>query len=226
MKTHPQTGERLVGILEMYWNSILYCLGSAFFTTLAPCMMAYVVSKFGKKFKFFNIYTSIVIVCMTIPIVGSIPSQLQVAHALHLTDSIVGMWIMKSYFLGMYYLVFISSFAAVPESISEAAKIDGASNFRVFISMMLPMVKLTFFTVMLIKFIEFWNDYQTPHLYFPGFPTIAYGSFYMATNYRGGLAYVPYRMAGCIIVVIPILVVFVLFAERLMSNISMGGLKE
>lgn len=223
---HPQTGDRVVGILEMYFNSILYCLGSAFFTTLTPCIVAYVVAKFGKKFRFFNIYTSIVIICMTIPIVGSVPSQLQVAHTLGLTNSIVGMWIMKSYFLGMYYLVFIAAFNTVPGSIFEAARIDGASNFRVFLSMMLPMVKHTFFTIMLIKFIEFWNDYQTPLLFMPQKPTISLGLYNFTFNKNIDASSVPMQLTGCMLVLLPVLVVFLIFQDKILGNITMGGVKE
>lgn len=217
-----QSGE--VDLAGMLVNTLQYVIGSALASTIVPCLVAYVVAKFPNKVS--KILYAIVLVTMIIPIVGSYPSEIVMLRNLNLYNTMHGAWIQKANFLGMYFLVFHATFVRLSNDFSEAAYLDGANEFVVMTRIILPLVKNIFFTVFLIKFIEYWNDYQTPHLYFPGFPTIAYGSFYMATNYRGGLAYVPYRMAGCIIVVIPILVVFVLFSERLMSNISMGGLKE
>ena len=217
-----QSGE--VGLSGMLINTIQYVVGSALASTIVPCLVAYVVAKFPNKIS--KILYAIVLVTMIIPIIGSYPSEIVMLKNLRLYNTMYGAWIQKANFLGMYFLVFHATFVRLSNDFSEAAYLDGANEFVVMTRIILPLVKNIFFTVFLIKFIEYWNDYQTPHLYFPGFPTIAYGSFYMATNYRGGLAYVPYRMAGCIIVVIPILVVFILFSERLMSNISMGGLKE
>lgn len=213
-----------VGLSGMLYNTLMYVVGSALISTIVPCLVAYVVAKFPCKVS--SILYGIVLVTMIIPIIGSYPSEIVMLKKLHLYNRMYGAWIQKANFLGMYFLVFHATFVRFSNDYSEAAYLDGASEFTVMTKIILPLVRNIFFTVFLIKFIEYWNDYQSPRLYFPGFPTIAYGSFYMATNYRGGLAYVPYRMAGCIIVVIPILLLFLMFSERLMSNISMGGLKE
>ena len=213
-----------VGLGPMLYNTLMYVVGSSLMSTVVPCMVAYVVAKFPNKVS--KVLYGIVVLTMIIPIIGSYPSEIVMLQKLNLYNTMLGAWIQKANFLGMYFLVFHATFVRLSNDFSEAAYLDGANEFVVMMRIILPLVKNIFFTVFLIKFIEYWNDYQTPHLYFPGFPTIAYGSFYMATNYRGGLAYVPLRMTGCIIVVIPILALFIIFSERLMSNISMGGLKE
>ena len=90
---------------------------------------------------------------------------------------------------------------------------------------MLPLVRNTFFTVFLIKFVELWNDYQVPLLYLPSRPTLSFG-LYFVSNYTGNtISTVPLRMAGCIIILLPILALFIAFKEKLMGNITMGGVK-
>lgn len=217
---------RMVSAPEMYYNTILYAIGGGLLVTLCPCIVAYVVCKYSKTFKCLGIYTSIVIVCMSVPIVGSQASELAIANKLNMIDQIWGLWILKSYFLGMYYLVFLASFKSIPDSFSEAAKIDGASNFQILFNIMFPLVKTTFITIFLIKFIELWNDYQTPLLFMPNRPTISYGLYRFGNSTNLELATVPMQMMGSMIVFIPILVVFSIFQKRIMGNISMGGLKE
>ena len=212
--------------LTFYYNTILYSLGGAICVTLVPCLVSYIVSKYGKKFKILNIYTTIVIVCMSIPLVGSTASELQIAYKLKMIDQFWGQWFMKSYFLGMYYLVFLASFKTIPDSYMEAAKIDGAGNFSIMVRIMLPLVKNVFFTILLIKFIELWNDYQTPLLFLPHRPTISFALFKFTNSFDYTLSNATMQLAGCLVVFVPILIIFIIFQKRIMGNISMGGLKE
>ena len=211
-------------IENMLLNTILYVLVGAFLQAFVPCIMAYATSRFRNLFSSF--ITGIVIVTMIIPIVGSYPSEVQLLKTLHLYDNYLGMWLQKANFLGMYYLVFYAAFTAVPKDMSEAASIDGASEAKIMFRITFPLVRNVFFTVMLIKFIEFWNDYQTPLLYFPSLPTLSYGLFHLANSRANELSNVPMRMASCIIVLVPILILFLCFSKRIMGNVTMGALKE
>lgn len=213
-----------VDLWGMLINTLMYVIGCSLIATITPCLTAYVVAKFPNVFS--KIIYGTVLVAMMIPIVGSYPSEIVMLKNLGLYNTMYGAWIQKANFLGMYFLVFHATFERLSGDYSEAAELDGANEFTVMFKIILPLVSNIFFTVFLIYFIQFWNDYQTPHLYFPAYPTIAYGSFYMSQLYMHGLETVPLRMTSCIIVVIPILILFIIFSERLMSNISMGGLKE
>lgn len=211
-------------IESMLLFSLLYSVGSSFFATLTACIAAYATARFD--FKFNKVVYGIVVVTMTLPIVGNLPSELQFLKAFGMYDSIWGMWICKANFLGLYYLVFYASFRSVPKDYSEAAYIDGASNFRVMTSVILPLVASTFMTVMLIRFVEFWNDYTVTLTYMPSIPTLAYGLYAYSFSTVPEISNTPMRLAGCFILIIPILIVFIAGHKRLMGNISMGGIKE
>ncbi|HIY77850.1 MAG TPA: carbohydrate ABC transporter permease [Candidatus Borkfalkia excrementavium] len=211
-------------IESMLLFSLLYAVGAAFFTTFVCCLVAYVTSRFN--FVFNKVVYGIVIVTMTLPIVGSLPSEIQMLKMLNLYDNIVGMWVLKSNFLGLYYLVFYSTFKSLPKDYSEAAYIDGASNFVVFVRIGLPLVRNIFFTIMLIKFIEFWNDYTATLTYMPSYPTLAFGLYEYSFSAAPEINNTPMRMAGCFVLAVPILIVFLFTHDRMMSNLSMGGVKE
>lgn len=212
------------GIWQMLLNSLLYAGGSALMATLVPCITAYVTAKFPRK-KMSGLIYAIVIVTMIIPIVGSYPAEITMLQKLGIYDTLLGVLIQKANFLGVYYLVFHAAFKGLAKEYSEAAEIDGANEFSIMTRIMLPLVRNTFFTVFLIKFVELWNDYQVPLLYLPSRPTLSFGLYYVS-NYTGNtISTVPLRMAGCIIILLPILALFITFKEKLMGNITMGGVK-
>ena len=211
-------------IEDMIINTILYALGGAFIQTFVPCVVAYAVTRFN--FKFNAVIKGIVIITMILPIIGSAPAEIELLRNLGLYDSIIGNWIQKFHFLGMYFLVFTAAFEVIPKDFAEAAYMDGASEFKLFTKIMFPIVSTVFTTVLLINFIGLWNDYQTPMLYLPTHPTLAYGVFDLSRTTINELNNVPARMAGCVILLVPILIIFIAFRKKIMGNLTLGGVKE
>ena len=219
---------REVDMISMYVNTLLYASGCAFGATFVPCIAAYACARFNYKFSKF-IHTLIIVVMM-IPIVGSLPSEIEVARTFGVMNSIWGLWIMKANFLGIYFLVFYDIFKGLPVAFTEAAKIDGANNFQILFKIAMPLIKNTFLTVLLIKFITFWNDYQSPMVFMPSFPTIANGLNHIMNlnaNAEQSSKYteVPMRMAMVILTATPVTILFMIFQKRLLGNLTMGGVK-
>lgn len=212
---------RDAGILELLKNSLLYALGSAVLQMLSCMLTAYIVARFD--FKFCKLLYTIVIVTMIIPIVGSLPSELRVARSLGVYDTMIGSWMMKTYFIGLYFLIFHASFKMVPNAYAEAAYLDGAGNFIVMTRIMIPFVKGTMATVLLLNFITFWNDFQTPMVYMPSYPTIALGLYSVVNNQQK--TDMPMQFGACMIVAIPLVILFVCFQNKLLGNLTTGGLK-
>ena len=208
---------------EIIEYTILYTLGGAFVSALVPCLVSYVVAKFPGVMS--KILSGIVIVTMMVPIVGNQPAMIDILFSLNLYDSILGALAMRANFLGMYFLIYVAAFSSLSDSYREAAYIDGASEWTVMLKIMFPLVKTIFLTVLLIQFVDCWNDYSIPLLYLPSHPTIAYGVYYMSNTTVTGLAHPTYKMASCMIMVIPTVTLFIIFRDRLMGNLSMGGIK-
>ena len=75
---------------------------------------------------------------------------------------------------------------------------------------------------------EYWNDYQTLLIYAPSHPTIVYGLFKVMTDSSGSSVrgQVPVQMAGCTLVTVPVIMLFIIFRNKLMGNLTIGGVKE
>ncbi len=219
-------GTRYVPIEEMFLNGFLYAFGSAVIQAFIQYLVSYISSRF--KYRGCKIFYWIVVFTMILPTVGTTASGLYVAKTFNLDDSILGMYVMKANFLGVYFLVFYAQLAAFPKDYSEAARIDGAGNFTVMMRITFPLVKNTFITIALLLFVAYWNDYTTPMLYMPNVPTLAFGLYWLCleSSVADVIKNVPSATAGCVMMLIPMLILFLLLHKRLMGNLSMGGLKE
>ena len=209
----------------MFLYTILYCVGCSVIQTIVQCVTAYLCAKF--KYKLSKVVEYIVIVVMIIPVVGSLPAEITLSKKLNLYNHMYGIWIMKANFLGMYFLIFLSAFKGISMTYTEAAKIDGASNMCIMLKIIFPLVKNVIFTVILVNFITYWKDYQTPLIYIGAYPTVTYGLFKVIfeSSSSAGMVSVPIRMTASIIVVMPLIIIFIIFQKRLLGNLTMGGIK-
>ena len=208
--------------LGMAVNSFLYAFIGALINAVVPLLVAYVAQKFRCWYS--KMLTLIVIITMAIPIVGSDPAKIQILNSIGLYDTMLGSWILKFSFLGMYYLVFLGTLEGLSKEYYEAAYLDGAGEWCVLLKIILPMVKNVFMTVILLRFIFYWNDYEVPLLYLPNYPVLARGVYELSLSTE--LNAVPQRLAGCMVLLVPIMLIYFAFSKQLFGNISMGGLKE
>lgn len=212
-------------IEKMFLNSIIYVLGASVCAAGVPFVTAYLNTKFEGVIS--RVMEAIVIITMALPIVGAYPSEIQLLTSLNLYNKFSGIFLMRCGFTGVYYLVYAAAFRSLGKEYAEAACIDGASEFRIMTRIMFPLAKSTFFTVFLLTAISHWNDYQAPLLYMPFNVTISYG-LYVLTSGGSDNAFteVPLLLTGVVVVVLPILVVFLIFRNRIMNNLNIGGVKE
>lgn len=222
--TNADGSKRIVYLGEMFLNSILYSVGCSVVQIFVTLVMAYLVAKFKNVVS--KIIYGVVIVTMILPIVGSLPSEINVSKTLGLFDSIPGIMAMRCSFLGLNFLVFYSMFKGLSKDFDEAARIDGASNWRIMTEINFPLVKNTTITLLLLSFIGYWNDYSIPMVYLPNSPTVATGLYYYNLSTDASFATVPMKLTGCMLVVIPILIIFIVFNNRVMGNVTAGGIKE
>lgn len=209
--------------LSQVFNTLAYAGGGALMTTIATCMVAYIVSKF--KYWFCDVIYIFVLFAMVIPIIGSAPAMIVLLRSLGLYDTIGGILLNKFTFCNMYFLIFYAAFKGISNEYTEAATIDGAGELMIFIKVMVPLIFPVFSTVFLIQFIEMWNDFQYAFMFMPTHPTLAYSVLYsMKKNPKTDS--VPLKFASSMILALPIFFVFVIFRNKIMGNVTMGGVKE
>ena len=207
-------------------NSFVYSIICSFVHAFVAFACAYLCAKY--KFRFSGFIYVVMLVVMAIPIVGSSPSMITLLRDLAIFDTYFAMVILNFNFTGMYFFVFHAHLSGLSDTYVEAAEIDGASQLGILFRIILPLCAKVFFTVFLLQFIQTWNDYQTPILYYPNHPTMSYAIHKMHTQSNGDmdLLSVPSKIAGCMILAIPVFTLFVAFNKMLMGNLTMGGLKE
>lgn len=208
---------------HMYVNSLKFALFSAGSFTLCCTLVSYLTAKFD--FKFSKVIYAFVIVAMSLPIVGSMPSEIRMLQRLGIYNTWLSIPILRFNFLNVYFLVLFATFRGISKEYSEAAKIDGASNLRIMLRIVMPQALNIIVTVFFLSFLTYWNDYQVPMLYLPKYPVAAYGLFDFLRNNTDAASYATVKMAGTLILTLPVLLVVIIFNKRLRVSVSIGGIK-
>jgi multiple sugar transport system permease protein len=90
---------------------------------------------------------------------------------------------------------------------------------------MIPMIKTSLLALMLIEFKAHWNDYSYIMIYLPSLPNLALGIFKMQSDNSGIASEIPIQLAGCMLAILPILTMYIVFQDKLIGNVAIGGLK-
>lgn len=201
-------------------NSLLYSVGGAACLTITPCIVAYCCQKF--PYKFSKILVAMVYVLMIVPIIGSTASTIQLTQWLGIYDTMVGHWIMKCSFLGMYFLVYYATFESIPNDYMEAAFMDGGGHYTIFFRIMLPLASKQMFTMFVLQFVGLWSDYQGVLYYLPSTPTLSIALINFTSL---ASTTTPMQLAACMLTSIPGIVLFAKFSDEFMGSLQMGGVK-
>jgi ABC-type glycerol-3-phosphate transport system permease component len=206
----------------MIFNSVWFTLGGTTLSIFVSSMTAYVVAKY--KFVGRNFIYGIAIFIMIIPIAGSLPAAYKLMNDLRIFDTPLMLLTFAGGF-GFNFLVLYGFFSNLPWSYAEAGYIDGASDYKIFSKLMMPQAYPAIASVGIIGSIGVWNDYLTPIIYLPNYPTLASGLFSYQVRAEYSMDW-PMFFAGILMSIIPILVVFIVFQNTIMENVVAGGLKE
>jgi arabinogalactan oligomer/maltooligosaccharide transport system permease protein len=122
-------------------------------------------------------------------------------------------WLMKSYL------------DTIPRSMDEAARIDGASHLRTFITIIIPMAKPIIIFLLITSFTGPWMDFILPRIVLrsPENHTLAMGLFSFVTDRRNEFTAFA---AGAILIAIPFVVFFVTTQKMLITSLGAGAVKE
>ena len=210
-------------IFGMYYNSITLTVGQTFVSMMLTCMAAYVLAKYPFKGSSF-LYTFI-IVCSIIPTFGAQAATFQLMVDWNLKDTYLGMMLMCGGF-GSTFLYVHSFFKGIPWSFAESARIDGASDFRIFLQIMVPLAKNGIMVFAIMRFMGFWNEYWNPLLYYSKHPTIGVALYLMEdeVGQSNGIDLNVF-FAGTILCIVPVLILYAFLSDKLMGNLTAGGIK-
>lgn len=219
MNTATLTETKFFGL---FFNSLWFTLGTTSVHLISCTMTAYVVSKYNFKLK--NFIYSLAIFIMLIPIVGNLPATNLLYSMLGIKNSPL---IIVAYTggFGFNFIILYGFFKNVSWSYAEAGFIDGATNLKVFLFVMIPQAMPAILSLFIITAIGQWNDYMTPLLFLRDYPTLASGLFFFKEKMLNIGANYPVYFAGILLSTLPILILYICFSETIMTNTVAGGLK-
>jgi ABC-type glycerol-3-phosphate transport system permease component len=211
---------------DYFLNSFLVVTCSVVVLLIVAVPAAYVLSRgkfLGRRsiLNFFVFGMGVPIPLLFIPLVV-------LTSELGLVDTLTGLGIIYvSVSLPFTIYVLQGFFSSLPSELESAAVIDGCSDWQVFWHVMLPLAAPGAATVAILNFIGLWNEYQLSLVLInsPENRTVSLGIYSLITSmqYSGGNW--PGLFAGVTIVMIPTIALYIVLSERMISGITMGGVK-
>ncbi len=207
--------------MNWYWNTFRTVMVSIFFRLLVTIPAAYAFSRM--KFRGRSLILGILVATMMVPTEATMVSRYLYFKQLHILNSSLAI-VLPEIAEVFYLVIFIEFFRAVPESLIEAAKIDGASHASIMLRIFVPLSGPSIATVVLFSFINIWNNFVDPFLFINDTSKqllTAALKFFQST----GGANVPMQLAGASLSVIPIIILFVFTQKFFVAGISSTGIK-
>jgi len=204
-----------------YFKNTLILVIISFAGLFFNAMTGYAFAKF--EFPYKKILFVFVLATMMIPSqVTMIPVYL-ILNSLHLTNTILGI-ALPGFVAGFSVFLFRQFFTTIPDELLEAARIDGASEFRIFFSLIVPVAKPIFAVQGILTFIGAWNSFLWPLIIASDekYYTLSVGLSLLKGQNASSYAL---QMAGSAIMVIPILMVFLCFQKYIVEGFTMSGMK-
>lgn len=207
----------------MFLNSIVLVAGQTIAGIFVSCCTAYVVARY--KFVGKNVIYFLSIAVMLIPTTGSLVALYPFMNDTQLIDTYYGMIILSAGGFGFNFLIIYGFFKNISSAYSEAAAIDGAGHFRIFLKIMLPQCMPVLVALSVVAAIGIWNDYYNQLLFFSGHPTVAVGIQTLSEDIvEIGKDY-PLFFAAVIVTTLPVIILYAAFQKKIVENTTVGGLK-
>lgn len=212
-----------VPISRYLFNSFTSTLTIVLLTIVISALAGFALSK--KKFKLKGIIFEInTLALMFVPIAVGIPRYLVIVR----TGLIDNFWAHILPVLAMPMGIFLVKqfMDQLPDSLIEAAKIDGASDLRIFFQIVMPLVKPALATIAILSFQAAWNNVEPSTLYINN-ESLKNFAFYMSTltSANNGVAGQGMAAASALIMFIPNLVIFIFMQGKVMNTMAHSGIK-
>ncbi len=207
-----------------------YCLNTLIFTVITTAIMLVVtvLAAFGfsrLNFKGRDLAFTLFLALMMIPSELVVVTNFVTITNLDLRNTFTGL-ILPSITSVFYIYLLRENFSQVPDELYLAAKVDGTSDMKYLLRVMVPICKPTLVTVTILKVIECWNSYVWPRL------ITDEEAYYLISNgiqelreSGFGRENIPAMMAAVVVVSLPLVILFLIFRNKIMEGVARGGTK-
>ncbi len=207
-----------------------YFLNTVIFTlaTTALMLVVTVLAAFGfsrLEFKGKDLAFTLFLALMMIPSELVIITNYVTITNLDLRNTFMGL-ILPSVTSVFYIYLLKENFSQIPDELYYAAKVDGTTDMRYLLKVMIPICRPTIVTVTILKVIECWNSYVWPRLVTDDQAYFLVSNGIQELRENGfGRENIPAMMAAVVVISVPLIVLFVIFRKKIMAGVSRGGVK-
>ena len=212
-----------VDLIGYFLNTILFTVVTTLLMVAVSVLAAYAFSRL--EFRGKEIVFTIFLALMMIPSELVVITNFVTITNMELRNTFTGL-ILPSVTSVFYIYLLRENFSQIPNNLYLAAKVDGTGDFKYLLTVVLPICKPTVITVIILKVIECWNSFVWPRLitdneaYFlisQGIQSIRESGF--------GRENVPAMMAAVVLVSLPLIILFLIFRNKIMEGVARGGTK-
>ncbi len=219
----PPNPETDAGFLTFLANTLIVCVLGVVGTVLSNALIAYGFARIRWRGR--DVFFAITLATMMVPFPVLMVPLYGIFKELGWIGTLLPLWV--PYWFGSAFNIFLMRqfFLTIPEELSEAARIDGASEWKIFWRVILPLSRPVLAVAALFHFLHAWNDFLGPLLYITrksGFTlALALQNF---QSQQGGVQW-HHLMAASLVTVLPVIVVFFLAQKTFIQGIATTGSK-
>lgn len=212
-----------VPLARYFLNTLIFTLLTTAIMLVVTVLAAYAFARMNFPGK--NLLFSLFLSLMMIPGELVIITNFTTITNLDMRNTFAGL-ILPSVTSVFYIYLLKENFAQVPDNLYYAAKVDGTSDLKYLMRVMLPICRPTIVTVTILKVIECWNSYVWPRLITdePEYYLVSNGIQEIREN-GFGRENIPAMMAAVVVISLPLIVLFLIFRNKIMEGVSRGGTK-
>ncbi|MDC7293366.1 MULTISPECIES: carbohydrate ABC transporter permease [unclassified Butyrivibrio] len=212
-----------VPLARYYLNTFIFTVITTGLMMIVVILSAFAFARLDFKGK--DIVFTLFLSLMMIPNELVIITNYVTITNLNLRNTFTGL-ILPSVTSVFYIYLLKENFEQIPEELYKAAKVDGTSDFRYLLKVMLPISRPTLVTVTILKVIECWNSYVWPRLITDDKNYFLLSNGIQEIRENGfGRENVPAMMAAVVVVSVPLVLIFLIFRHKIMEGVARGGTK-
>ena len=212
-----------VPLAKYFFNTIIFTVATTAIMLIVTILAAYAFARlnFSGKNLVFVLFLSL----MMIPNELVIITNYVTITNLDLRNTFTGL-ILPSVTSVFYIYLLKENFEQVPDQLYYAAKVDGTSDLKYLLKVMIPLCKPTIVTITILKAIECWNSYVWPRLVTDNQQYFLVSNGIQSIRENGfGRENIPAMMAAVVVISVPLIILFLIFRRMIMAGVSRGGTK-
>lgn len=207
-----------------------YLANTLFFTLVTTAIMVVVITLAAFAFARLNfrgkdLAFTLFLALMMIPNELVVITNFTTITNMGLRNTFTGL-ILPSVTSVFYIYLLKENFAQIPDNLYYAAKVDGTSDLRYLRKVMIPICRPTLITIIILKVIECWNSYVWPRLITDDERYFLVSNGIQEIRENGfGRENIPAMMAAVVVISLPLIILFLIFRDKIMEGVSRGGTK-